>query len=117
MAMVEKEKVSMEEGTSKNAPVYKIYPDIYRHVDYQDKSVQIEVSLPGVRKTDIIVKALPTWFHLSAMRPGENVEYTANVNFGVEIAPEETTAEYSNGLLKIRAKISDPLDHAKEVSL
>ncbi|OLS12150.1 MAG: hypothetical protein RBG13Loki_4216 [Promethearchaeota archaeon CR_4] len=115
MAMVEKAKGEIaEEGSS--AP-YKIYPEIYRHINYPDGTVQIEVILLGVKKEDIVVKALPTWLHLSAMRPGDNVEYAADVSFGAEIVPEETTADYKNGLLKIQAKIRDPLRHAKEVPL
>ena len=115
MAMIEKAKGDLAEDGS--SPLYKIYPEIYRHINYPDGTVQIEVILLGVKKEDIVVKALPTWLHLSAMRPSDNVEYAANVSFGFEIVPEETTAEYSNGLLKIHAKISDPLSHAKEVAL
>jgi HSP20 family molecular chaperone IbpA len=115
MAMVEKTNDEIaEEGSS---PHYKVYPEIYRHINYPDDMVQIEVVLLGVKKEDIVVKALPTWLHLSAMRPSDNVEYAANVSFGAEIIPEETTAEYNNGLLKIHAKIRDPLSHAKEVPL
>ncbi len=115
MAMVEKAKGEIaEEGSS--AP-YKVYPEIYRHINYPDGTVQFEVFVPGVKKEDIVVKALPTWLHLSAMRPSENVEYAADVSFGAEIVPEDTTAEYNNGLLKIHAKIRDPLSNAKEVPL
>ncbi len=115
MVLVEKAKGEIaEEGSA--AP-YKVYPEIYRHINYPDGTVQIEVILLGVKKEDIGVKALPTWIHVSAMRPSDNVEYAADVSFGAEIVPEETTAEYNNGLLKIHAKIRDPLSHAKEVPL
>jgi HSP20 family molecular chaperone IbpA len=115
MAMIEKTNSEIAEERSP-AP-YRIYPEIYRHVNYPNDMVQIEVILLGVKKEDIVVKALPTWLHLSAMRTSDNVEYSANVSFGVEVIPEETTAEYKNGLLKIQAKIRDPLSYAKEVPL
>ncbi|MHA1734093.1 MAG: Hsp20/alpha crystallin family protein [Promethearchaeota archaeon] len=116
MAMVEKEKKDApgdEEG--RKEPVYRVYPDIYRHVDYGKKSVEIEVSLPGVKKEDIVLKALPTWFHLEAKRPDDNVIYSANTGFGCEVVPEKTTADYFSGLLKIHAKIKDPMDDAKVI--
>ena len=99
----------------KEKDFYKVYPRIYRSIDYNDKTVTIELSIPGVSKENIEIKVRPTWFHLSAVRPEEKVEYAANQNFGVEIVPENTTAEYFQGLLKIKAKIRDPLDNAKEI--
>lgn len=114
MTMVEKKEGEMEEGHKE--PTYRIYPDIYRHVNYAERKVEIEVSLPGVPKEQIDLKALPTWFHLTAKRPDDNVEYSANASFGAEIVPEKTTADYFSGLLKIHAHIRNPLDDAKEIS-
>lgn len=94
---------------------HKVYPSIYRNMNYGNKTVQVELALPGVKKEDIEFKVRPTWFHLSAVRTDDEIEYTANERFGVEIIPEKTEAEYFEGLLKITAKVRDPLDSAKEI--
>jgi len=96
---------------------YQVSPRIYRDTDYDAKKVTIEMSIPGVKKEDIELKVLPTWFHLSAIRAKDKVEYAADASFGVDIVPEKTTAEYYHGLLKIHAVIHDPLDDAKEIAL
>ncbi len=101
----------------KGETLYQIFPRIYRDTDYDSKMVTIEMSIPGVKMEDIELKVLPSWFHVSAVRPKDKVEYAANVNFGIDIVPEKTTAEYYHGLLKIHAVIHDPLDDAKEINL
>jgi len=102
---------------SESEDFYQVSPRIYRDTDYDEKKVTIEMSIPGVKKEDIELKVLPTWFHLSAVRPKDKVEYAADASFGVDIVPEKTTAEYYHGLLKIHAVIHDPMDDAKEISL
>ncbi len=117
MAITEKNKTNiMIEDPEENA-TYKIYPEIYRHINYNEKTVEIEVNLPGVKKEDILLKVLPDWFHITAKRQDINAKYNADYNFGVEIVPEKTTAEYFSGLLKIHTVVTDPLEKAKEVKL
>jgi len=101
----------------KDEKLLQIFPRVYRDTDYDGKKITVEMSIPGVKKEDIELKVLPSWFHVSAVRPKDNVEYAANLSFGVDIVPEKTTAEYYNGLLKIHAVIHDPLDDAKEIKL
>ncbi|MBD3353700.1 MAG: hypothetical protein GF364_19605 [Candidatus Lokiarchaeota archaeon] len=115
MALVEKKKEELEEKKEEEKEsVYRVYPDMYKNVDYKQKTVDIEVELPGVKKEKIELKALPTWFLISAPR-GDGIEYCAQSGFGAEIILEKTTAKYSNGLLKIHAVIKDPLDDAKTI--
>jgi HSP20 family molecular chaperone IbpA len=115
MAMIEKKKEKGEiEEKQKSEIKYRAYPDISTYVDYSNRTVNVEISLPGVSKDDISLKALPSWFFISA--PRDEIEYTANYSWGVEIVPEKTTAKYNNGLLKVTAHIKDPLDGAKEIS-
>jgi len=118
MALVEKTPSAVEAQTAAKSDavedvLYRAYPDMERAVDYRAKTVTIEVSLPGVKKEDIKLKVLPTWFHLIARRG--RMEYSANPSFGVEVIPEKTIGKYENGLLIITAHIRDPLDSAKEV--
>ena len=115
MALVEnKQSKAMEEKKDKeNEIYYRAYPDMRRRINYKDRIVEIEVSLPGAKKEDIKLKALPTWFHLRATRG--HMEYNANQAFGREIVPEKTKANYDNGLLKITAYLKDPMADATSV--
>jgi HSP20 family molecular chaperone IbpA len=116
MAIVEKHSDSLQQlEESSDKVLYRVYPDISRRIDHEDRNVGVEISLPGVPKESIGLKALPTWFHLEARRG--QMEYNANKSWGFEIIPEKTTAKYENGLLRIHATIRDPLDDAKEVAL
>jgi HSP20 family molecular chaperone IbpA len=115
MAMIEKKKGKDEVSEQREQKIrYRAYPDISTYVDYSKRTVEVEISLPGVSKEHISLKALPTWFYIRA--PRDEIEYTANYSWGVEIAPEKTKAKYYNGLLKITAYIKDPLDGAKEIN-
>jgi len=115
MEVVEKKKEELKENDGKDQIRYRVHPDIYKNLNYAEKKVDIEVALPGVKKENIRLKALPTWFKLSAKR--NTIEFAANSSFGIEIIPDKTTAEYSNGLLKIHAIVKNPLDSAVEVEL
>ena len=117
MALVENtQSKAMEEKKDGDSEIYyRAYPDMRRRINYKDRVVEIEVSMPGVRKENIILKALPTWFHLKANRG--HMEYNANQAFGREIVPEKTEAKYENGLLKIVAHLKDPMADAKQVKL
>lgn len=115
MEVVEKKKEGSKENDGKDQIRYRVHPDIYKSINYTEKKVDIEVALPGVKKENIKLKALPTWFKLSATR--NSVEFAANSSFGIEIIPDKTSAEYSNGLLKIHAIVKDPLDSAVEIEI
>ena len=118
MALVEnKQSEAMQEQAEQkdNEIYYRVYPDMRRRINYKDKTIHFEVSLPGVNKENIEVKALPTWFHLTGSRG--HMQYSANQSFGVEIVPEKTEAKYDQGLLHITAHIRDPLDDAKQIEL
>jgi len=113
MAVVEKKKEEIQENEgSEQEIMYQVYPDIFKDIDYVQKKVELEVVIPGVKKENISLKVLPTWFKITARRDG--IEYLANSSFGVEIVPKKTTAEYFQGLLKIHAVIKDPLDDARK---
>jgi len=117
MSIIEKkaEEVVQKNENKEIKIEYRVFPEIHKDIDYEQKKIDVEVELPGVKKDKIVLKALPTWFSLSAQR--ENIEYCANVTFGVEIVPEKTTAQYLNGLLKIQAHIRDPLESARQIAL
>ncbi|MHA1518633.1 MAG: Hsp20/alpha crystallin family protein [Promethearchaeota archaeon] len=118
MALVEnKQSEAMQEQAEQkdNEIYYRVYPEMRRRINYKDKTVHFEAALPGVKKENIELKALSTWFHLIGSRG--HMEYSANQSFGIEIVPEKTEAKYEEGLLHITAHIRDPLDDAKLIDL
>ncbi|MHA1745840.1 MAG: Hsp20/alpha crystallin family protein [Promethearchaeota archaeon] len=108
------EKHLQTESESDNTILYHVFPDMHRHFT-KDQTIEFEVSLPGVAKENIKLKALNGWFNLSATRG--QMDYAANQNWGKDILPEQTTAKYENGLLSITAHIRNPLDDAKVIAL
>lgn len=115
MELVEKAKSEIQKQPEEEKLLYQIFPDMKRRIDYSQRTVEIEVALPGVQKERISLKVLPTWFSLAARRG--QMQYAANQSFGAEVIPERTRAKYDNGLLTIVAHIKDPLDEATEISL
>jgi HSP20 family molecular chaperone IbpA len=120
MAIVESESKDLKnnekgEEVQENKFYYSVFPDMTSSIDYENRKIEVEVSLPGVAKQNIELKVLPTWFHLKAKR--NHIEYGANQCFGKKIIPEKTTAKYDNGLLKITAYIKDPFDGAREITV
>jgi len=92
-----------------------LFPDFSRDINYTEKSIDIEITLPGVKEENILLRVLPDVFDLMALR--EKITYRANYGFGGNIIPEKTTAIYNDGLLKIHAIIHDRLDDAREVKI
>jgi len=94
---------------------YRVFPDISQYTDKEGKKIIVEISLPGVKKEKILLKALPTWFHIEANRG--NMQYAGNAPFNDEIIPDKTTAKYDNGLLTITAFVKDPNENAQVITL
>ncbi len=117
MSIIKKDKAEMkeEEEIDEKKDVYRVFPDIDRAISHDEGVVDIQIALPGVKKQNITLKALPTWFHLNAHRG--QIEYSANQDWGVEVVPEKTKAKYDNGLLQIKGYIKDPFEGATEVKL
>lgn len=111
---VKRDNICKEDVTDQEEQ-YWILPDVSREVDYNKNKVDLEIALPGVKEDQICLKILPDWFNLIAKR--DKFEYRANSGFGSEVIPEKTTAEYSNGLLKIHLIIHNRLDDASNVKI
>jgi len=81
----------------------------------EDDKVTLQIAIPGVKKENISMKALADYFTLRARR--NNVEYSLDLDFGIEIEPTSTNANYEEGLLRIEFKRFKPLEHAFEVKI
>ena len=112
MAIAEKQTGTLSE-TSEPEVRYRITP---RYGVWTEKDhLLIQVALPGVKKDDIDMKALKDYFTLRAKR-GE-VMYSLDLDFGIKVEPKEVETEYNEGLLKVKFKRYNPLDHAYEVKI
>ncbi|MHA1618488.1 MAG: Hsp20/alpha crystallin family protein [Promethearchaeota archaeon] len=80
-----------------------------------EDNVVIQIALPGVKKKDIELKALPDYFMLRA--PRANMIYNLDLEFGFKLEPEVHKATYEEGLLRVELKRYQPLEHAFEVKI
>jgi len=57
MAIVEKQTDTLQnQEEDENKVFYRVYPQIYRRINHEEKTIQLEVSLPGVKKDAIKLK-------------------------------------------------------------
>jgi HSP20 family protein len=90
-----------------------VSPDVCSYFDSDDSHINIEVSLPGVKKEDIGLKLLEDSLFLSA--PRDDINYVATLTICCPVVPEKAVAKYENGLLKIKAPFKDAMDGAVEI--
>ncbi len=81
----------------------------------ENDKVILQVVLPGISKEDIQMKALKDYFTLRAQR--DDVLYSLDLDFGIEIEPEKTETKYNEGLLRVEFKRYNPLEHAYTVPI
>lgn len=81
----------------------------------EDDKVIVRVVLPGVDKKDIEMKALQDRFLLRAKR--DEIMYDLDLGLDIDIEPNQSTANYSEGLLRAELKRHNPLDEAYEVPI
>ena len=81
------------------------------------ENVVIQIAIPGVKKEDIEIKALPDYFMLRAARENANLVYNLDLEFGFKLEPEVHKATYEEGLLRVELKRYQPLEHAFEVKI
>jgi len=81
----------------------------------EEDKIVIQVALPGVHKESIQMKALKDYFTLRATR--DDILYSLELEFGIDIEPESTKAEYKEGLLRVEMKRFKPLEHAFNVPI
>jgi len=113
MAVVEKTPTSVETAPTNEAPRYRVSPRY--GVDLEGSKVILQIALPGVKRETIKMKALKDYFTLTAQR-GE-ILYSLDLDFGLEIEPSKSKAEYSEGLLRIEFERYNPLESAFDVKI
>ncbi len=117
MAKAEDSKIIDKEKESK--PTFRITPRYYSRLNRENRTLELEIHLPGVDKAKVSLKVLPDLMHLEAPRELEDRKwiYTLSRYFPWEVDPESIDAKCSNGLLNFTLKIKDPLAEAVDITL
>ena len=93
----------------------KVSADICSYVDENTQRLNMEVSIPGVKKENIDLKIQEDAMALSAKR--NSVEYVTTMGFCCPVKASEAQATYESGLLKISVPFKDPMEAAHQVAI
>jgi len=93
----------------------KTAPEVCAYADDEHATMNIEITIPGVKKEDITLKMHEDSFYLSALR--DEIEYVSALAFCCPVKPDKAKAKYENGLLKIEVPFKDPMEDAVTLAI
>lgn len=93
----------------------RIRPNLCAAYDEDKNRYNIDIELPGVKKSDIDLKVLSGGFMVNA--PKGDIEYRGDYTFCCPVDPEKTEAKYDNGLLSVRVPLKEPYEGATKVEV
>ena len=94
---------------------FKIAPDVCSYISEDDKTLNIEVSMPGVKKDNIHLRMVDDSFSLQAA--GKEVSYVTASAFCCPVKAADAQAAYEDGCLKITVPFKDPFENAVQVDI
>lgn len=93
----------------------RIRPNVCAAYDDEKNHYQIEIELPGVKKSDIDLKVLSGGFMVKA--PKGDIEYRGDYTFCCPVDSEKTDAKFDNGLLTVNVPLKEPFEDATKVKV
>lgn len=93
----------------------RVAPEVCSYVDDEHSELNIEISLPGVRKEDIDLKMQDDSMALSA--PRQDIQFVTTIAFCCPVNPDQANAEYDNGLLHIKVPFLEAMKESVKVKI